>query len=609
MPMIRLALSAALAVLPDTPFMSGNGGHPVLSTRPGTVAQDSARAILAELLRVLDTGDQTAYEGYVARRWSPVALKEYPVEDHASSLARIFTDTRGFVLERIAGAAPGWIQARARGRLTRLAYCLTLARDSLGHTDFTTRDIHPAGPGLRTPASAEIVREVGRIAGKLDSVGELSGVLLIAKDDRVLFQRAYGKASIAYDTPMRVDSRLSTASIGKSFTALAVAHLVEAGRLRFEDTVGAILPDYPDSVVRTRVIVLQLLTHTAGLGEHYDHPRWPIVRSRLRSVPDYLQLVIGRPMVAEPGTRYEYSNSAYILMGALIEKLTGRSFYDYVQDHVFRPARMTHTTYPSNDEETPGSVTSLTNFMDRGETGYIWRMGPPRNASAQHASRGGPQGGAASTVDDLLALDVAFRSGKLVSPAMVKRMTMLHGPSVRGRRGAQPETVPGLGFEITTRNGHRMIGHQGGDLGVASWVYHFPETGYTMIGMTNRDPRAARVLLATFRGLVTRRTLGDATPPSQEWVPPVRLFPFHAPPVLRCPRIQRIHLECPAEGRIRLFPALGPRKGLAQPGVGAPDVWIELHHDLGEAQCRVRIPQFHSSPDQLVQVVPALVIL
>ena len=100
-------------------------------------------------------------------------------------MARIYTDTRGFVLEPILGASPGWVQARARARLTGISYCLTLTRDTAGITGFTARDIHPAGPGLRHPEPEEVVRTTEALAAAYDTVGEMSGVILLAKDDGV----------------------------------------------------------------------------------------------------------------------------------------------------------------------------------------------------------------------------------------------------------------------------------------------------------------------------------------------------------------------------------------------------------------------------------------
>lgn len=481
-------------------------------------ASDTAQ--LEQLLRVLQTGDQAAYETFVERHWSPAALQKYPAEDYASSLARIYTDTRGFDFERIVRTSPEWVQARGRARLTGISYCLTLKRDAGGLADFTTMDIHPAGPGLKTPAPDEVVGAIEALGAAYDKAGEMSGVVLVAKDDRVIFRRAYGKASLAYDARMTLDTRLNTASIGKSFTGVAIAQWIDAGKLSLDDTVGKALPDYPDQVVRDGVTIRQLLTHTSGLGDLYDHPKWPILRTRIRSVPGYMELVVGRQLLSEPGAKYEYSNAGYILLGAIVEKLSGRNFYDYVRDRIFAPAGMTHSSYPVADDEAPGFATPLTNFMDRGETAYIYRLGRPRNAVLQHAARGGPQGGASVTGDDLMAFDIAFRAGKLTSSAMVKLMTSAQGPAVGGRRGAQPETSPGLGFEVTSRNGHTMVGHQGGDLGIASFVYHFPDTGYTAVVMSNRDPRAVRVMLQTFLALVTRSTLGGATPPPQDCVEP-----------------------------------------------------------------------------------------
>lgn len=483
------------------------------------IAPGSDAVALDQLLSMLHTGDQAGYERFVRSHWSPAALKEYPAEDHASSLARIYADTRGFDLERIVRTSPEWVQARGRARLTGISYCVTLRRDPGGVADFTAQDIYPAGPDLMTPTPAEMVGATQALAEAYDKVGEMSGVVLVAKDDRVIFRRAYGWASLAYNAPMTVDTRLNTASIGKSFTGVAVAQLIDAGKLTLDDTVGKVLPDYPDKVVRDGVTIRQLLTHTAGLGEHYHHPKWTL-RGRIRSVADYMPLVVGQPLLSAPGSRYEYSNSGYILLGAIIEKLSGRDFYAYVHDHIFVPAGMTHTSYPVIDDEAPGFATPLTNFMDKGETGYIWRLGRPRNAVLQHVARGGPQGGASTTADDLLAFEIAFRAGKLTSPAMVNLMTSPQGPAVAGRRGAQAETRPGLGFEVTSRNGRTMVGHQGGDLGIASCVYHFPESGYTLVIMSNRDPRAARVMLQMFRGLLTRSTLGGAAVPPQDCVAP-----------------------------------------------------------------------------------------
>src|SRR6185369_11049056 len=133
-------------------------------------------------------------------------------------------------------------------------------------------------------------RTMGSVADAYAARGLLSGVILIAKDDEVILKKAYGQASLAYSAPMTLDTRLNVASIGKSLTGVAIAQLVDAGKLSYDDTVGKLLPDYPEQDVRKRVTVRQLLAHTSGLGplDYWQKPEWLAARPRLRSVADYM---------------------------------------------------------------------------------------------------------------------------------------------------------------------------------------------------------------------------------------------------------------------------------------------------------------------------------
>ena len=482
-------------------------------------AGDQGAAQLAALLEAIGTGDQAAYERYALANYSPAALKAYSAEDWGSSLARIYLDTGGLALDRVVETKPGKVNALGHSRLTGLSYCLSLDRSKADGRDviddLNTRALFPAGPNLKPPTPAELTGATERLAAAFDSKGHMSGVVLLAKDDRVFFRRAYGKASLAYDVPMTLDTRLSTASIGKSFTAVAIAQLIDAGKLSFDDTVGKVLPDYPDATVREKVTIRQLLTHTSGLGDHYDHPKWPILRARITTVGGYMDLVKDRPLASQPGEKYEYSNAGYVLLGAIVEKLSGQDFYDYVRDQIFIPAGMTNSFYPIADAEEPRMATPLTEFRNRGDTGYVFKLGRPRTSILENAARGGPQGGASVTGDDLMAFDIAFHNAKLTSPEMVKLMTTPSGPSVSGRRGVIANERPGLGMQVISLNGHTKLGHAGGDFGIISFAYHYPDTGYTVAVLTNRD-RPGRVLNAMLDGLITRQTLRGAEPPRQD---------------------------------------------------------------------------------------------
>ena len=176
------------------------------------------RGLLDPLLEVLATGDQAAYERFVQQNYAPAALAEYPAEDHAATLARIYTDTGGLTLERIVRESPDWVQAEARDRVVGIRYCLTLNRSQASGrdfiTDFSIQGLHPAGPQLTTPTPEEVVRAVETLADEYVARDLFSGVILIAKDDDVILKKAYGKASVAYDAPMTLATRLNIASIG-----------------------------------------------------------------------------------------------------------------------------------------------------------------------------------------------------------------------------------------------------------------------------------------------------------------------------------------------------------------------------------------------------------
>ncbi len=484
----------------------------------------SGHPLLASLLEVLATGDQAAYERFIEKNYAPAALADFPAEDQAASLARIYTDTGGFTLERVVGESPQWVQAEARDRMTGIRYCLTLNRSEAGGreliTEFSTRGLYPAGPQLETPTADEVARRVETLVDHYVARDLFSGVILIADDTKVVFRKVYGPASIAYGAPVTLATRFNIASIGKSLTGVAIAQLVDAGKVAYDDAVGKVLPDYPNQDVRDKVTLRQLLAHTSGLGpeDYYEGPLWAL-RPRTRSVADYMKLVVGTPLGGEPG-KFHYSNAGYVILGAIIERLTGQSYYDYVRDRIFKPAGMARSFYHDMDQEDPDVAVPLTNLFNKGEKDYIYRLGRPRNATYELAARGGPQGGAYVTADDLFAFEKALRGGKLVSRARFEEMTTAQSPSGAGAGGLVGDVREGLGIEVIRQNGHTFFGHTGGDLGIASMVYWYPDTGLTTIILSNRDPRAARVLTNATRAMITRQTINGAVPPSQQCVPP-----------------------------------------------------------------------------------------
>src|SRR5438067_2309120 len=192
--------------------------------------------------------------------------------------------------------------------------------------------------GARGPNLRRIRAGLAELAAR----GQLSGTVLIAKHGRPVFEHAYGVANRRTHTPNRLATRFNLASVGKTFTGVAVAQLVQAGKLRFQDRVGKYVPELRKDV-GDRVTIAELLDHTSGLGDFFGDPGYERLRPRLTSLASYLPLIAEERLQFEPGARFGYSNSGYVLLGLVVERVSGESYYSYVARPVFRAAGTTAT--------------------------------------------------------------------------------------------------------------------------------------------------------------------------------------------------------------------------------------------------------------------------
>ncbi|HUO97687.1 MAG TPA: serine hydrolase [Rhizomicrobium sp.] len=341
--------------------------------------------------------------------------------------------------------------------------------------------IGAGGPAVATPQverasslSSDAAARVDALARRLAEQDRFSGVLAIARDGETLFVHAYGLAGREKHVPVRPDTAFALASAGKMFTVVAILQFVAAGRLSLDDTVGKVLPDYPNHEIATKVTVRMLLTHRGGTGDI------PIFgkedagnRQNLRTVADYVNALGTRPPEFEPGSKESYSNYGFVILGRMIEKLSGQSYYDYIRDHVFQPAGMEHSSYPIRDEAAPGVAT--------GYTATDWDFQPTalRANTDTLPWRGSPAGGGVASAPDLLRFVAALQSGRLLPvPLFTQAIT------------AQ---FPGLGFGLWLGGEGRASfwGHGGGAWGMNAEVRVFPNAGYTIVCLANRDPQVA----------------------------------------------------------------------------------------------------------------------
>jgi CubicO group peptidase (beta-lactamase class C family) len=333
----------------------------------------------------------------------------------------------------------------------------------------------------------QVIKEFQDALNQFVEADEFSGAVLVAKDHTILFQQAYGMANQSYHVPNQIDTKFNLGSMNKMFTAVAIAQLVEQGKLAFSDPVSKHLSDYPREIAE-KVTIHHLLTHTAGMGSYWNE-RFNAVWADLRTVDDYLPLFRDDPLSFEPGEKFQYSNAGFIVLGAIIERVSGQDYFTYVREHIYEPAGMHNTDAYEMDRSIPNLAIGYTHLSSNGEL----EAGPRRNNLFNNVVKGSPAGGGFSTVEDLFKFSLALSEHRLLSSEYTA--TVLTG---RVDRPDKPGITYAYGWQNVTINGHRIVGHSGGAPGVSAQFDLYLDLGHTAVILANYDaliaPRIANIL-------------------------------------------------------------------------------------------------------------------
>jgi CubicO group peptidase (beta-lactamase class C family) len=320
-------------------------------------------------------------------------------------------------------------------------------------------------PGPPGPAKPALIAEpvlVRRLTTSLDSLTKLdqfSGVVVVAKRGAPVFQRAYGMADREAGTPNNVETGFNLGSINKIFTMTAMRQLAADGKVNLDSTLAKYWPDYPNAEVARKVTIRQLLRHTSGIGGDVFDPPAGGKRNDIRRLEDYLPLFVNAPMKFEPGARNAYSNAGYVVLGLLIQRLSGQDYYTYVKQHIFDPAGMRRTESYAVDALPSNTAIGYTRGEDPPSPNT-----PLRRNTTDLPGRGSSAGGGYSTAQDLLRFLQALRS-----------QTIANGPPT--------------GFGIA-----------GGSGGMNAVVETDMPGGYDVIVLANLDPPAAERVARMVRG-------------------------------------------------------------------------------------------------------------
>jgi CubicO group peptidase (beta-lactamase class C family) len=345
----------------------------------------------------------------------------------------------------------------------------------------------PAGYEVARLSERELVAALRSKMNEWVAADRFSGAVLLARTGEVIHAGAYGLADRERQVANRLDTRFRIGSMTKMFTATAVLQLVQAGKLALDDPVGKHLTEHPDRDVAEKVTIQHLLTHTGGTGDIFG-PQFDAHRLELRSHADYVALYGTRALAFAPGSRWEYSNYGFILLGRVIEKVSAQDYYEYVRLHIFKPAGMSSTASDPEDKAVRDRSVGYTKMDPTGRLLASWQS----NADSL-PFRGTSAGGGYSTVEDLLRFASALQAHALLDASHTELLTTGKVDTAGGQYA--------FGFHDHLVNGTRCFGHGGGAAGMNGALEICPRAGYVVAVLSNMDPMAAERVA----GFVTSR--------------------------------------------------------------------------------------------------------
>ena len=347
--------------------------------------------------------------------------------------------------------------------------------------------------------------QVEATAKKLVAERAIPGVsICIARKGTPLFVKGYGWADIETGTPMSRASVCRIGSITKQFTAAVILQLAHEGKLSLEDKLAVYLPDFPNA---ERLGLRRMLSHTSGLGNYTAIAPKQFLQDS-RTDRDTAQLVeamkpSSQKLAYEPGTDWRYSNTAYVLLGVVIEKVTGLSYAKAMEGRIFAPLGLCHTAVDDAAKVVPNRASGYSNNK-KAESGFD-------NASFIAMSFPGGAGNIRSTAEDLCDWHAQLLGGKVLDSdslkAMLTPVTLNDGklPTQPDGKGGRAEVRYGYGIGLDTRDGHPTIGHGGGIQGFASYIETLTDLGITWVTLINTDsaPGQSGELAKAIRKAVT----------------------------------------------------------------------------------------------------------
>ena len=308
----------------------------------------------------------------------------------------------------------------------------------------------------QTLNAKQLTAEIDKILTEQFKPGETGCAVLVAKNGQVIYRKAFGMADLELDVPMKPEMVFRIGSITKQFTAIAILQLMEQGKLSLQDEITKYIPDYP--MHGHSITIEHLLTHTSGIKSYTNVPELEkFVRTDMKP-EEVIEFIKTKPMEFAPGTKYNYNNSGYFMLGYIIEKITGKTYQEYIQENFFTPLGMTSSCY-GNDTKI---IKNRASGYQPGDSGAV-------NADFMSMLLPYAAGSIMSTVDDLYKWNRAVHSYKLVKK---ETLDMAHTPY---KLSDGKSTGYGYGWALSQLQGSPSIEHGGGIFGYLTNGIYLPE--------------------------------------------------------------------------------------------------------------------------------------
>jgi len=286
------------------------------------------------------------------------------------------------------------------------------------------------------------------------------GSVLVVRDKTVLLEKGYGSADLEWDIPNSPTTKFRLGSITKQFTAASILLLEERGKLNINDPVKKYMADAP--AAWDKVTIYNLLTHTSGIPSFTGFPDYESTEATPTTPEKLVARFRDKPLEFQPGEKFAYDNSGYVLLGYLIEKISGQTYAQFVQENIFTPLQMKDSGYDSNSAIIMHRASGYSNGKEGIENAGFIHMTIPFAAGSLY-----------STVEDLARWEQGLFGGKVLSPASLQKMTTPFKENYA------------FGLAVSTANGHKLFEHGGGIEGFNTHLAYYPDDKLIVVVLAN----------------------------------------------------------------------------------------------------------------------------